>query len=147
MGNEAVFIAASVCRKFEGLFLRPYLCPAGIPSIGYGTTRYENGLRVTLADPPIIRERAEELLLWELSGCDASVTRLCPGQTVNVRAALMDFCYNLGAGRLASSTLRRKINANDLAGAKEQCLRWNKGGGRVLPGLTKRCQARAALLG
>ena len=147
MENEAELIAASLCRRFESLFLRPYLCPALVPSIGYGTTRYESGLRVTLADPAITKERAEELLLWELSLCNAAATRLCPGQTVNVQAALIDFCYNLGAGRLASSTLRRKINANDLAGAKEQCLRWNKGGGRVLPGLTKRCLARAALLG
>ena len=147
MENEAELIAASLCRRFEGLFLRPYLCPAGVPSIGYGTTRYESGLRVTLSDPAITKDRAEELLLWELKGCSASVTRLCPGQPVNVQAALIDFCYNLGAGRLASCTLRRKINANDLAGARVQCLRWNKGGGRVLPGLTKRCQARAALLG
>ena len=146
VANEADIIAASLCRRFEGLFLRPYLCPAGVATIGYGTTRYENGLRVTLADPPIAKERAEELLLWELKGCAASVDRLCPGQPVNVKAALMDFCFNLGAGRLAASTLRRRINSGDWVGAKTECLRWNKGGGRVLPGLTKRCMARAALL-
>lgn len=146
MANESELIAASLCRRFEGLLLRSYLCPAGVATIGYGTTRYENGLRVSLSDPPITKERAEELLLWELRGCAASVDRLCPGQETNVRAALIDFTYNLGAGRLASSTLRKRVNAWDWEGARTECLKWNRGGGRVLPGLVKRCLARAALL-
>jgi lysozyme len=146
VANESEIIAASLCRRFEGFFSRPYLCPAGVATVGFGTTRYENGLRVSLSDPPISKERAEELLLWELRGCAASVDRLCPGQETNVRAALIDFTYNLGAGRLASSTLRKRINAGDWEGARTECLKWNRGGGRVLPGLVKRCLARAALL-
>ena len=146
MSNESEIIAASLCRRFEGFFPRPYLCPAGVATIGFGTTRYENGLRVSLLDPPISKARAEELLLWELRGCATSVARLCPGQEINPNAALIDFCYNLGVGRLAASTLRRKINARDWAGARSECLKWNKGGGRVLPGLVKRCTARAALI-
>ena len=144
--NESELIAAALCRRFEGFFPRPYLCPAGVATIGFGTTRYENGLRVTLADPQITKERAEELLLWELKGCAESVTRLCPGQETNVQAALIDFTYNLGAGRLASSTLRKRINAGDWAGARTECMKWVRGGGRVLPGLVKRRTAEAALL-
>lgn len=144
--NESELIAAALCRRFEGFFPRPYLCPAGVATIGFGTTRYENGLRVTLADPPITKERAEELLLWELKGCAASVTRLCPGQETNVQAALIDFTYNLGAGRLASSTLRKRINAGDWAGARAECMKWVRGGGKVLPGLVKRRTAEAALI-
>jgi lysozyme len=59
--------------------------------------------------------------------------------------ALVDFCYNLGVGRLQSSTLRRKVNAGDMDGAKEQLMRWVRGGGRVLPGLVKRRAAEVAL--
>ena len=58
---------------------------------------------------------------------------------------VVDFCYNLGVGRLQTSTLRRKINAQDWEGAIEQLLLWNKAGGKVLPGLDRRCRARAAL--
>ncbi len=144
--NESEIIAAALCRGFEGFFPRPYLCPAGVATIGFGTTRYESGLRVTLADPQITKERAEELLLWELKDCAASVSRLCPGQETNVQAALIDFTYNLGAGRLASSTLRKRINAGDWAGARAECMKWVRGGGRVLPGLVKRRTAEAALI-
>ena len=54
-----MLLAAKLCRRFEGLYLRPYLCPAGVPTIGYGSTVYENGMAVQLTDPPITRERAE----------------------------------------------------------------------------------------
>jgi lysozyme len=60
--------------------------------------------------------------------------------------ALVDFTYNLGVGRLQTSTLRRVVNAGDWQGAKEQLMRWTRGGGRVLPGLVKRRAAEAALL-
>ena len=60
----AVKVAAALARMFEGLYLSPYLCPAGVPTLGYGATYYEDGTRVTLSDPAITRERAEELLLW-----------------------------------------------------------------------------------
>lgn len=60
----AVQVAAALCRRFEGCYLRPYLCPAGVPTIGYGATYYDDGRRVTLADAPIPRARAEALLLW-----------------------------------------------------------------------------------
>ena len=144
--EESTLIAASLCRRFEGLYLRPYICPAGVQTIGFGTTRYENGLRVSLSDPPITKERAEELLLWELRGCAASVDRLCPGQETNVRAALIDFTYNLGAGRLASSTLRKRINAGDRDGARFEIQKWCRGGGKELRGLKLRRTAEAALI-
>lgn len=136
---------------FEGLYLRPYLCPAGIPTIGIGTTRYENGVRVTLADPPITRKRAEELLMWELrQECLPRVLKLCsklPFWGPGAVAAIVDFTFNLGSGNLAASTLRRKIEGNDLEGAKAELLKWVRGGGKVLPGLVKRRQAEAKLLG
>ena len=55
MIDAAVQIASVLCRRFEGLFLRPYLCPAGVPTIGYGATYYRDGRRVKLSDPAITR--------------------------------------------------------------------------------------------
>ena len=151
MENDAITLAAALCRSFEGLYLKPYLCPAGVPTIGYGSTRYENGVRVTLADPPITKERAEALLMWELRTiCFPSATRLCPKILewgASATAALLDFVYNLGSGNLASSTLRKRILANDKSGAKIELKRWVRGGGRVLPGLVSRRNAEVAIMG
>lgn len=148
-------IAISLCKTFEGFYPKPYLCPAGVWTIGYGTTYYESGSKVTQLDPPITKERAEELLLWELTKVSGSaVARLCPELfadavvTGDWRAfnAITDFTYNLGAGRLQTSTLRRKLRARDFEGAKEEIVKWNRGGGRVLPGLVKRRAAECVLL-
>ena len=145
---EAVAIAASLCRQFEGLYLKPYLCPANVATIGFGSTRYEDGRRVTLADPPITKARAEELLRWELNKvCVPAVARSCPDlKEPKKLAALLDFTFNLGSGNLHSSTLRKKINAEDWDAAQLELAKWVRGGGRVLPGLVKRRTAEAALL-
>lgn len=151
MGNDdAITIAAMLCRRFEGLFLRPYVCPANVPTIGYGSTRYENGVRVSLTDPPITKQRAEALLFHELRKIQPTVLTLCP--TLHLwgtaaQAAIIDFTFNLGTGRLKSSTLRKKINADDIDGTKLELKKWVRGGGRVLPGLVKRRAAESALLG
>lgn len=145
---EAVVIAASLCRQFEGLFLKPYFCPANVATIGFGSTRYEDGRRVTLADPPITKARAEELLRWELNKvCVPAVARSCPNlKEPRKLAALLDFTFNLGSGNLHSSTLRKKVNAEDWDAAQIELAKWVRGGGRVLPGLVKRRTAEAALL-
>ena len=145
---EAVAIAASLCRQFEGLYLKPYLCPANVATIGFGSTRYEDGRRVTLADPPITKARAEELLMWEINKvCVPAVARSCPDlKEPKKLAALLDFTFNLGSGNLHSSTLRKKINAEDWDAAQLELAKWVRGGGRVLPGLVKRRTAEAALL-
>lgn len=151
MASDAFAITENLCKRFEGLYLRPYLCPAGIPTIGYGTTQYENGVKVTLSDPAITKERAEVLLQNELARVVyPAVLRLCPNLKdwgVCATAAIMDFTYNLGTGRLRASTLRKKIQADDRAGAKTELAKWVNGGGRVLPGLVKRRMAECALIG
>ena len=142
-------IAAALCRQFEGFRAKPYLCPAGIPTIGYGSTYYSNGSKVTLNDPPISEPDAQTLLMSELQHTYLSgVLRNCPVLATDERKlnAIVDFAYNLGVGRLQTSTLRRKINAQDWAGAKEQLMLWTRGGGKVLPGLLKRRTAECALL-
>lgn len=127
--------------------MRPYLCPAGVPTIGYGATYYEDGMRVTLADPRITRERAESLLLWMIrTRYLPAVVSLCPRLDSPERlAAIIDFTFNLGAGALRTSTLRRKINAEQSGCACVELKRWNMAGGNVLAGLTKRRATEAML--
>lgn len=143
-------LAEGLCRTFEGFSSRPYLCPAGIPTIGYGSTYYQDGRKVTLLDAPIAEPVAREMLRLKLRNeYLPGVLRLCP-VLANDEArcnAIVDFAYNLGVGRLQTSTLRRRINAQDWAGAKEQLMLWVRGGGRILPGLVRRRTAEAALLG
>lgn len=145
---DALVMAEDLCKRFEGLYLRPYLCPAGVPTIGYGATFYENGRRVMMTDPPITRQRAEQLLRWHLTRrFIPTVVRLCPGaRTPQQVAALTDFAFNLGEGNLKNSTLRRKVNADLWDEVPAQLMRWNKAGGRVLRGLTRRRQAEIDLL-
>jgi len=143
-------IAAELCKAFEGFKSKPYLCPAGIPTIGYGSTYYSDGRKVSLDAPPISQEQAADLLMTELVHTYApGVARQCPGLLEDEKRfnAVVDFVYNLGIGRLQTSTLKRKINAKDWEGAKEQLMLWTRGGGKVLPGLVKRRQAECALMG
>ena len=145
---QALELAAALARRFEGCRLRPYLCPAGVPTIGYGSTFYADGRRVTLADPPITADQADRLLLLAVQRRYLpAVQALCPHlDDPRRQAAIIDFAYNLGAGNLRASTLRRKINAEDWPGARAELAKWVKGGGKVLPGLVKRRAAEAALV-
>lgn len=148
MIDLATGIAAALCRRFEGLFLSPYLCPAGVPTIGYGATYYQDGRRVTLSDKPISREQAEALLLWMVkTRYLPEVLRLCPGIDDPCRlAAIIDFTFNLGSGNLRSSTLRKRINAEDWDAVPTELLKWVKAGGRKLRGLVIRRQAEIVLI-
>ena len=148
MIDLAVDVAAALCRRFEGFYSTPYLCPAGVPTIGYGATYYEDGRRVLMTDPAMSRARAGALLLWHVRRVYLpAVIRLCPAVDNPDRlAALIDFAFNLGAGNLKASTLRRKVNARAWDEVPRELLRWNKAGGRVLRGLTLRRQAEAALI-
>ena len=142
-------LAAELCRRFEGYRAKPYLCPANVATIGYGSTYYSDGRKVTLEDAPMDEPTARALLMTELEhNYLPGVLRNCPILAADERRcnAIVDFVYNLGIGRLQTSTLKRKINAQDWEGAKEQLMLWTKGGGKVLPGLLKRRTAECALL-
>jgi len=142
-------LAASLCRQFEGFRSKPYLCPAGVPTIGYGSTYYSDGRKVTLEDSPISEKDASALLMHELEHTYLpGVLRNCPILATDEKKcnAIVDFVYNLGIGRLQTSTLKRKINSQEWKAAQEQLMLWTKGGGKVLPGLLKRRQAECSLL-
>jgi lysozyme len=144
----ALEIATILAKRWEGLFLSPYLCPAGVPTIGYGTTYYEDGTRVTLLDPDITKDRALALLVMQLQNVYLpQVLALCPGLDSAERvAAILDFTYNLGGSNLRHSNLRKRINAGDWSSVPAELMKWVKGGGKVLPGLTKRREAEAILI-
>jgi len=143
-------IAAELCKHFEGFRSKPYLCPAGVATIGYGSTYYADGKKVTLQDTPINEPEAYKLLLNELHHTYLTgVLRYCPVLIAdeNKLNAIVDFCYNLGVGRLQTSTLRRKINEQNWEAAKVELMRWNKGNGKILAGLVKRRKAECDLIG
>lgn len=146
--DQAVDVAACLARRFEGCYLTPYLCPAGVPTIGFGATYYEDGRSVTLRDHAITRERAEALLLWMVhTRYLPAVLKLCPSVDSPGRlAALIDFTFNLGAGNLKASTLRKRVNAGRWTDVPAELRKWNKGGGRVLRGLVARREADISLI-
>lgn len=134
-------------KSFEGLFLKPYLDPIKIPTIGYGTIKYPNGKAVTMKDPEITEAQATEYLMHEVNEKAQNVTRMVK---VNINdnefAALVSFSYNVGWPALEKSTLMKLLNSNaDRTAVADQFLRWNKAGGKELPGLTRRRQAERSL--
>lgn len=134
-------------KRFEGLQLKPYRCPAGIPTIGYGNTYYPNGKKVQLTDEPITQSIADKLLESLLPPYEKAVDSFCRDDiNQNQFDALVSFAYNLGVGNLQKSTLIKKVNLNpkDVSIADE-FLKWNKSNGTVLKGLTTRRQAEADL--
>ena len=144
--------AIDLAKRFEGFERKikrgieitavPYICPAGFWTIGYGH----------LCDPkhpPITEAKAEVYLARDLQTALVATLRYCPvlatepdGRLV----AVVDFTFNLGAGRLQTSTLRRRINQRDWGAAGQELRRWVYGGGKVLPGLVSRREAEAAWL-
>ena len=143
--------AIDLAKRFEGFHrvpkndpgrAYPYVCPAGYWTIGYGH----------LCDskhPPITETEAEGYLARDLETALAATLRYCPVLAIEPEgqlAAIVDFTFNLGAGRLQTSTLRRRINQRDWATAATELCRWVYGGGRVLPGLVARREAELSLL-
>ena len=144
--------AIELAKRFEGFERKvkrsteitaiPYVCPAGFWTIGYGH----------LCDPrhpPITEAEAEVFLARDLQTALAATLRYCPvlaAEPEGRLAAIVDFTFNLGAGRLQTSTLRRRVNQRDWQLATRELLRWIYGGGRPLPGLISRRNHEAALL-
>jgi len=139
-------IALALIKRFEGCRLKPYLCPAGIATIGYGSTRYPNGRRVTMQDEPISEEKAEVFLYYIVTRIAYSIFKLCPILLTEDRgkqASIIDFVYNLGTGNLKASTLRRRINEGNWDEAAHELRKWIYGGGRRLRGLIIRRNVEA----
>tara|TARA_R110000868_G_scaffold199747_1_gene446356 strand:- start:341 stop:811 length:471 start_codon:yes stop_codon:yes gene_type:complete len=135
-------------HSFEGCSLKPYLCPANVPTIGWGNTFYPNGVKVTMKDKEITQAEADNLFLFVLAMFERDVSGLVTSiVSQNQFNALVSFAYNVGSDidqdnipeGLGDSTLLKKvnINPNDPTIANEFA-KWNKSNGKPLPGLTRR---------
>lgn len=137
----------SLIQHFEGCQLKAYADPIGIPTIGWGTIQYPNGEKVKLGDE-INQEQADEYLEHEVNEKTKGIYNLIDVDTLTQHQldALTSFAYNCGLGNLKSSTLlkKAKVNPNDTTIADEFG-RWNKAGGQVLKGLTRRRKAESDL--
>ena len=143
--------AIDLAKRFEG-FCRvpksdpdrayPYVCPAGFWTIGYGHL-------CDAKHPPITMEEGEAYLAADMADALGATLRYCPVLATEPEgrlAAIADFTFNLGTGRLQASTLRQRVNQRDWAAAKQELRRWVYGSGKVLPGLVMRRQAEACLI-
>ena len=134
----------NLLKRFEGCKLKAYRCPAGILTIGYGHTSAAGAPEVT-EGMTITQDEAESILKKDLVKYEKPVAELVKVDlTQNQFDVLVDFAYNAGVGNLKSSTLLKKVNANDFDAVPDELMKWTKGGGKVLPGLVKRRQAEGA---
>jgi len=138
-------------KSFEGCHLRGYLCPANVPTIGWGTTVYPDGTAVRVGDT-ITQAQADEYLEHDLRNAYEEHVRdsniFMELQNSNEFSALVSFVYNVGRGGLhaPNSVCRRIANGEDYKKVvSEELPRWVNGGGRVLPGLVRRREAELAL--
>ncbi|WP_429176466.1 lysozyme [Kosakonia sp. 1610] len=135
----------SLIKQFEGLRLTAYQDSVGVWTIGYGWTQPVDGKPIR-PGMTIKEETAERLLRTGLVGYESDVSKLVKVKlTQGQFDALVSFAYNLGTSALSTSTLLQKLNAGDYAGAADEFPRWNKAGGKVLPGLMRRREAERAL--
>ena len=144
--------AIELAKRFEGFHrlpkndplrrAHPYICPAGFWTIGFG--------HLCMRDhPPITAAEAEVYLAQDLMVALVATLRYCPVLATEPEgrlAAIVDFTFNLGAGRLQASTLRRRINQRDWPSASKELRRWVYGGGKVLPGLSLRRDVEAYMM-
>lgn len=127
-------------KTFEGLELNAYKCAAGVWTIGYGHTKsVQEGMVIS-------EDTANDMLMEELVEYENYVNTLVTVPlSQNQFDALVSWVYNLGSSNFQASTMLKVINANDMVNVPAQIMRWNKAGGKVLEGLTRRRQAEADL--
>lgn len=139
--DAALERACDIIKQFEGCKLTAYLCPAGVPTIGWGSTGPDIKLGMTWT-----QEQADERLERDVKRFYDGVVQLVTAKaTPNQTAACTSLSYNIGLGNFRASTVLRKLNEGDIAAAADAFRMWNKGGGKVLPGLVARREAERTL--
>lgn len=140
--DDPIALVTPLVEVSEGFRSQPYLDAVGVPTVGFGT------VIASLSHPPVTRAEATALMQSELARNYVAVLRLCPklaAEPPQRTAACIDFVYNLGAGRLQASTLRRYINAGRWSDAALEFPKWVFGAGHQLPGLVIRRHQEALL--
>lgn len=138
-------VGMDLIKSFEGCSLKAYKCPAGVWTIGWGTTEPINGVKPH-EGMVITQQQADDLLVKNLKSYENAVNEYVTYSiNQNKFDALVSFAYNCGNGALKTSTLLKKLNSGDIQGAANEFLRWNKANGKVLNGLTRRRQAERKL--
>jgi lysozyme len=147
--------AYEIIKRWEGFREEPYLCSAQVPTIGYGSTIYPNGVKVSLQDPEITKAQAQQYLEYHVrTRIEPQLSELV-GDLVNRNQydALVSFIYNIGMGSKGDpnkagflhSTMLRLIKAGMLQAAANEFPRWNKSKGKVIAGLIARRKDEKAL--
>lgn len=135
----------NLIKEFEGLYLTAYKCPAGVWTIGFGTTGKVDGKAIGKG-MKITKAKAEQLLRKDVEQFEQSVDNLVKVPiNQNQFDALVSFAYNVGSGALKGSTLLKKLNQKNYQGAANEFLKWNKAGGKILAGLRRRREAERKL--
>ena len=134
----------SLIKEFEGFRAQAYVCPAGVMTVGYGTTRIKgklvkSGMKITTEEADVFLE--EDLKNFE----DAVNQSVLVELTQNQFDAIVSLVYNIGVGNFQKSTLLKKLNGGQYEDAAEQFLRWDKASGKSLPGLSRRRKAERKL--
>ena len=141
--NEA---GLQIIKVFEGFRSSPYKCSAGVPTIGYGSTRGFDRRPVKMSMGSITEDEAYKLLKRDIGSAERSVSRLIKVDlNDNEFSSLVSFVYNLGSGNLQNSTLRSKLNRDDREGASNEFPKWRRAGGKILKGLVLRREAERNL--
>jgi len=151
-------VGKQLIKDFEGVHRRPYLCPAILWTVGVGRVLYPEQNKLKIPERKTYPLKPEHDKAWsdesidllfdaDLLRFESGVLRMCPDSVTSQGQfdALVAFAFNCGLGALQASTLRRLYNAGDITGAAAEFPKWNKGGGRILPGLTRRRLAEQAL--
>jgi len=140
--EEALYLI----KKAEGLRVKAYLCPAGVPTIGYGSTFYPDGTAIHIGDT-ITESQAESFFHATLSSIEKHLLPILTRElNQNQFSALVSFTFNLGIGAFKKSTLLKKVNANRWdPSIRDEFHRWVHASGKVLPGLVTRRKAEANL--
>ena len=151
-------VGIQLIKSFEGCHNSPYLCPAGLWTVGYGHVLYPEQARLKANERSGYNLKPEHDKVWDADEIDAllaqdlqrfeaGVLRLCPDAADSQPQfdAAVSFSFNVGLGNLQASTLRMKYNRGDFAGAADEFLKWRKSNGVVLRGLERRREAERTL--
>lgn len=149
MSNQVINAEGiALIKRWESFRAKPYICPAGVPTIGYGTTIYPNGVRVKMSDKSITEAVATTYLLAYIE------KNIYPGLNAALKvklndnrySALCSLIYNIGIGAFRRSTLLKVVNAAPgVHGIRDEFAKWNKAGGKVMTGLVSRRKSEADL--